>query len=88
MTLGNEQHVANAPIVVTPISKWGVKLHEYKIEYYADPTNGDNRMTSWAKCAGNDVAHCTSKTQFVQVMRTLYAKLATEAHKRAAESAE
>jgi hypothetical protein len=88
MTPRNEQSVANAPIKPTPRAKWGVKLHGFKFDFYADPVKKDVLMLAWKECGSNDVAHCANEDEFIEVMRALYARLSTEAHKRAAETEE
>ncbi len=85
MTAGNKQSIANAPIEVTPRSKWGVKLHGIKLEYYADPTNGDSIMVSWPQ---GDVIFCKNEEGLIEVIGALCTRLSTEAHKRVAEPEE
>ncbi len=88
MTPGNKQHVEHAPIEATPKAKHGVKLHAYKLDYLADSTKGDILMLAWPKCNSEDVAFCAGEEEFIEVMRAIYARLAAEAHKRAAKAAE
>jgi len=85
MTKGNEQSVANAPIEPTPKAKGGVKLHDVKFDYYANPTKGDSVILSWPQC---EVVFCPNEEEFIEVMRALYARLAAEAQKRVAETGE
>jgi len=85
MTPGNEKSVAHMPIGATPKAKQGAKLHGFKFDYYAGP-KGDDLMLSWVKCGDKDVTHCTNEEEFIDVMRALYARLATQARKKAPES--
>lgn len=87
MTPGNKKFVDSAPIQPTPKSPWGVKLHEFKFDYYAPPKEGDGLKLSWQSNNSEGIAHCTSETEFIEVMSALYARLFEEAHKRAAEAA-
>ncbi len=88
MTGGNKQSIEDMPVKPTPRATWGVKLHQFKFDFYADPTKGDALLLSWAKCDPKDVIFCTSEAQFIEVMGAIYTRLSTEAHKRAAETGE
>ncbi len=82
MNPGNVRHLANAPIEPTPRSKHGAKLHQFKLDYYANPTQGNCLMLSWAQCDPKDVAFCVNEEQFIEVMRGLYARLRMAAYER------
>ena len=82
IALNNAQVIAQAPVMPTPNSGRGVKLHDIKLTYYANP--GDEVFM--IELVSGLTAHVTSKDEFLRFADGLYERMQTMARDRAGQA--